>query len=169
MADIQNMRVVSDDPSLLHLNSLQPVALGTIEEIDGKSYKVIDNMQMMVVTYAPIDETEKHFTIETRTEVTQEQIDDVVCTALEGGITYWCNRAKVKDDDYRGTEWAHEVVTRGGTLVLHDAEEEIDHELNLQNLMKGFSLTKGFDFEDYDAGDADQVIQNAIFGEVIYG
>ena len=26
--------------------------------------------------------------------VTPEDIDDIMCAALEGGITYWCNRAK---------------------------------------------------------------------------
>lgn len=111
----------------------------------------------------------QEFTIKSQIKVTQEQIDNVVCTALEGGITYWCNRAKVKDDDYKGSEWAHEVVTRGGVLVLHDWEEEIDHELDLKKLLKGFSLVRGFDFDGYDAGDADSVIQSAIFGEVIYG
>lgn len=111
----------------------------------------------------------QEFTIKTTTTVTQEQIDDVVCTALEGGITYWCNRAKVKDDDYKGAEWAHEVVTRGGVLVLHDTEEEIDYELDIKKLLKGFSLVKSFDFDQYDAADADSIIQSALFGEVIYG
>lgn len=54
MNKIRNMRVVSDDETLLHTTQFRPVAIGTIEEIDGKEYRVIDNSQMMVVTYEPI-------------------------------------------------------------------------------------------------------------------
>ena len=33
-----------------------------------------------------------------RVIVTEEDIDDIMCSALEGGITYWCNAAKVLED-----------------------------------------------------------------------
>ena len=29
-------------------------------------------------------------------EITGRDIDDIMATALEGGITYWCTRVKVK-------------------------------------------------------------------------
>lgn len=53
---IRNMRVISDDPNLLHhTSSYGPIALGTIEVIDGKEYKVIDNMHVgIVITYEPV-------------------------------------------------------------------------------------------------------------------
>jgi len=38
--------------------------------------------------------------------VTQEDIDDIVTTALEGGINYWCGKVEV-DGDYLG-EYASE-------------------------------------------------------------
>lgn len=54
---IRNMRIISDDDRLLHYSSFQSVPLGTIEEFDGKKYKVIDNSAMgIVVTYEPVSE-----------------------------------------------------------------------------------------------------------------
>lgn len=55
---ITNMHVVSDDAALLHTNQFGPVAIGTVEEIDGKLYRVIDNSKMVVVTYEPVEEEE---------------------------------------------------------------------------------------------------------------
>ena len=51
---------------------------------------------------------------------------------------------------------------------MYDFEEEKWHTLNMSRLLKGMSLSK-IDLEDYDAVDADTVIQNAVFGEVVYG
>lgn len=36
--------------------------------------------------------------------VTTEDIDDIMVSALEGGITYWANRAKVPEEK-RVAEW----------------------------------------------------------------
>lgn len=59
--------------------------------------------------------------------VTQEDIDDIVATALEGGINYWCRKAEVVGD-YLG-EYASEQISRGGTLKLYDSEEDEVYEL----------------------------------------
>ena len=52
--------------------------------------------------------------------VTQEDVDDIVTTALEGGINYWCRKAEVVGD-YLG-EYASEQIGRGGMLKLYDSE-----------------------------------------------
>lgn len=49
-------------------------------------------------------------------EVTNQDIDDIMCTALEGGITYWCRRAEVVGGKYLG-EYAHEQISRGGEVA----------------------------------------------------
>lgn len=36
--------------------------------------------------------------VELEVNVTQEDIDDIVTTALEGGINYWCRKAEVVGD-----------------------------------------------------------------------
>lgn len=58
MAEITNMRVVSDQEDMIHQFSFEPVALGLTEEINGKLYRVVSNMQTIIVSYEPIEETE---------------------------------------------------------------------------------------------------------------
>lgn len=119
--------------------------------------------------------------IEKKLKVTQEDIDDIMCSALEGGITYWCNEAEVVGK-YLG-EWAHEQISRGGTLILHDAESDDKWELNRDNLLKGIAQAyEGNWFMEYgwcdgnvidtcqvDAEVADVIVQLALFGEIVFG
>lgn len=120
--------------------------------------------------------------INLKIEITNEDIDDIVCTALEGGITYWCNKCNVVGD-YRG-EWAHEQISHGGKLILFDDESGDTHVLTKDKLIFGIERF----IEDYsgkpymdiincgkidtcqvDAVIADIIVQIAIFGEVVYG
>ena len=43
-----------------------------------------------------------------------------MATALDGGITYWCNKAEVIGG-YLG-EYASDQISRGGKLKLYDYE-----------------------------------------------
>ena len=70
--------------------------------------------------------------------VTAEDIDDIMCGALEGGITYWCNKAKVTGA-YLG-DYASEQISRGGTLLLFDAEDDEVYELNREKLLNGIKI-----------------------------
>ena len=131
-------------------------------------------------------------TIKKTFNITDEQLDEIMCTALEGGITYWCDEAKVVGD-YLG-EYAHEQIARGGQLILSDSEEGKTYELNKEKLLKGLELylTNGGDAEiasreivdtaevaaatyeytidtcEVDAVVADEIVQYALFGDVIY-
>ncbi len=111
-------------------------------------------------------------------EYDNEVIDDIMATALEGGITYWCDNAEVVGD-YLG-EYASEQISRGGTLKLHDSEEDETYELTLDKFLAGLATVVGergldviyqgkIDPSNIDAEDADAIIQYAIFGEVVYG
>ena len=113
--------------------------------------------------------------------ITSQDIDDIMTSALEGGITYWCGEAEVVGE-YLG-EYASEQISRGGTLILHDAESEDAWELNLEKLLRGIGIAieESYlaDYEWYDSesidpcqidGDvADAIIQFAIFEEIIFG
>ena len=113
--------------------------------------------------------------------VTEEDIDDIMCSALEGGITYWCYKAKVVGD-YLG-EYASEQISRGGALKLYDSENGDIHDLTLEKLLNGIKLAiNGNYYADYewcygdkldtcqvDAEVADCIVQLALFGEVVYG
>ena len=114
-------------------------------------------------------------------KVTNQDIDDIVATALEGGINYWCCKAEVVGE-YLG-DYASEQIARGGSLKLYDAEDDQVYDLNLDKLLKGIKLaieSQYFDEYDWyaaneldccsiDAMVADCIIQCALFDDVIYG
>ena len=124
----------------------------------------------------------KTFDIEIKMNVklTEEDIDDIMCAALEGGISYWCRKAEVVDE-YLG-EYASEQISRGGILKLYDSEDDEVYELTLEKLLHGFELWVIGGYDTYeavcngevdtmeiDAEKADQIIQLALFDEIIYG
>lgn len=104
-----------------------------------------------------------NFTV--KTTITSEQIDDIMTSALEGGISYWCNQVKVKGN-YEG--YASDQISKGGVLKLRDDDGKW-HILTKAKFLKGVSLHKNHDFDNYDATDADSIVQLAIFGELVYG
>ena len=119
--------------------------------------------------------------VERKIKVTDQDIDDIIATAFEGGINYWCYKAEVVGD-YLG-EFASEQISRGGTVRLYDSVEDAVYELTLENFMEG--LTKAIEdnwYDEYgwydgnsidtcnvDADVADVIIQLALFDDVIYG
>ena len=119
--------------------------------------------------------------VKTAIELTIEDIDDIMVGALEGGITYWADRADVVEEKRCG-EWGHEQIARGGSLMIHDFESDKTHELNLENFLSGFRtwVEKGYDYYGavtkgkvdcfhIDGYCADAIVQCALFGDVIYG
>lgn len=120
--------------------------------------------------------------------VTQEDIDDIMVSALEGGINYWCDAAKVEEED-RVADWGHEQIARGGCLKIHVIEPFDDDDTEWYELTKekflsglkrylqtpGTEITTlpsgnhmGLDTGQIDANGADEIIQFALFGEVVY-
>lgn len=119
--------------------------------------------------------------IQMTVELKQEDVDDIMVGALEGGINYWCYRAEVVEDCYYG-EFASEQISRGGSLRLYDSECDKVYALDLEKFVRGFKMwvKNGYDNHgaiiggevecgNIDAEDADQIVQFAIFGEVVYG
>jgi hypothetical protein len=115
-------------------------------------------------------------------EVMDQDIDDIMVSALEGGITYWCDKAVV-EGDYLGT-FASDQISRGGVLKLHGGEEDEWYVLTKEKFMKGLKQLLDTDYgktavdEDdngkyLDPGNvdgpmADTIIQYALFGECVY-
>ena len=115
-------------------------------------------------------------------QVSKDDIDDIMVGALEGGIFYWCLRAKV-DGDYLG-EYASEQISNGGTLILHDYIENVDYKLTLDLLLKGLQMwlqtVRGkraiiskdgilcIDCGNIDGPACDSIIQYALFNDIIY-
>ena len=113
--------------------------------------------------------------------VTPQDIDDIMVTALEGGIDYWCRKAEVVGE-YLG-EYASDQISRGGSLILYDAESSDYWELDLEKLLYG--IQKAIEdnwFDDYDwyvdgeldccqidAEVADTIVQLALFDDIVFG
>ena len=117
--------------------------------------------------------------------VQQSDLDNILATCFEGGSNYWINKIQVVDEDYKGCEYASDVVSQGGKLYLHtDESDETGEifELTKNKLVKGIKKWyKNYHYPrhkeiqdelhlfDWDAGDSDIILQLAIFNEVIYG
>ena len=133
-------------------------------------------------------EAEKRFEIRTKITVylTQQDIDDIMVSAFEGGINYWCRRVVVQGD-YLG-EYASEQISRGGKLSiwLDDPfeDDKTCYVLDRDKFLAGFKLWIESDGDSYDTIDdsdgsvdcgqidaicADEIIQYALFGEVVFG
>lgn len=114
--------------------------------------------------------------------VTSKDIDDIMCTSLEGGVTaYWCDRVEV-DGNYLG-KYAHEQISRDGRLEFFDIEDGDKFELTLPMFIDGLRKyikefpnilckagnTYEIDFTQLDGIAADMIVQYALFDEQVYG
>lgn len=111
-----------------------------------------------------------------------QDIDDIMVSALEGGINHWCDEVVVVGD-YLGS-FASDQISRGGILKLHDREEDEWYVLTKEKVMKGIERLLGTDYgetavdEDddgkyLDPGNvdglmADTIVQYALFNECVY-
>ena len=104
-------------------------------------------------------------------EVTRQNIDDIMVSALEGGINYWCRKAEVVGGNYLG-EYASDQISRGGSLMLYDIESSDKWELTLEKFMAGLKMYVGegeFDPDQIDGCAADCIVQYALFGKLVFG
>lgn len=113
---------------------------------------------------------------------TDEDILDIVVTALEGGIGHWaCLDNTGKDfedqpDDIPTSEWCYELLKQGKQLHFFDDtgdEDEAEYYLDMASLFVGIAETikNRFwdgDMDNLDADIADDIFQFAIFNDVIY-
>ena len=132
---------------------------------------------------------EKKFkvSIEQVHEFSIEDINDLVTTALEGGINYWCRKAVAKldknksylgisEEDLPNVHFASDAIGYGGTLVLYDAESDDKWKLTSEKMLKGIKMycednneNLSFLLDNHDANTADSIIQYALFDEIVYG
>ena len=118
--------------------------------------------------------------IEKTLTFTDENIGDLLVTAFEGGINYWCGKVKIISvpKEHEGKyEFASDVIALGGVLKLYDAETSDTWELTLDKFLKGLErYCKITDIEsaeelmdNHDADTADGIIQYALFEKIIFG
>ena len=106
------------------------------------------------------------------TEITDYDIDCILAGCFEGGSNYWIDTIEALNGDYKGKEFASEVIGADGMLyITHDGSKAI---LTRFRFLIGLHLyyklnRKPVAIEDMDAGDYDCVLQYALFGKLVYG
>lgn len=131
---------------------------------------------------------EKKFEVhaEITARLTQQDVDDIMVSALEGGINYWCRRVVVQGK-YLG-EYASDQISRGGQLAVWLEEPFEDDKtcymLDLDKFLAGFkqwlencyancdvvdSTDGSVDCGQIDATCADEIVQHAMFGDLVFG
>ncbi len=120
-----------------------------------------------------------------RSEARKQFLADVLATAIEGGINYWAavDSAERVECEQDVIGWRYGSVrildkvdgTEFGTMRIIDANTVARGLRELRNstryafpALRKADRTNG-DEGDFDAGDADAVIQLGIFGEIVYG
>jgi hypothetical protein len=115
-------------------------------------------------------------TIQIEVQVSDEDINDIMVAALEGGINYWCNEASCQEQD----GYLSDMLSKGKEIILEDDVSGDTVILNKEKLLKGIKLAikQGYisltgdyriDTGQIDACDADTIVQLALFDTVIYG
>lgn len=116
-------------------------------------------------------------TVELDVSITGSDVDDIICMALDGGIDHWCYKVEAKAHWPSNT--MAEQITKFGTLVMHDKDDNV-HELTLPMVLYGIrvflknckSIERNkcgrIDICDIGKHEADEIIQYALFNEIIY-
>lgn len=108
------------------------------------------------------------------TKVSAEEIENIIVSSLEGASSYWCgldNTTTEWNDKPKGmpvSQYVVQLLLEGKSVKLYDIEDEDEQwDLDLQKLLKGIGKAMGenYDIED----DVDEVLQLALFGELVYG
>ena len=123
--------------------------------------------------------------INRRIEISDELIENILCGAFEGGITYWADNVSCHDNEdmKKVGGWIHEYLTKtkkkDAKLIIHETDggdvamskkSIIDTLQKMDDPKNGYTETlESILNETYDAGDCDIVVQMACFGEVVYG
>ena len=122
------------------------------------------------------------YTIKITKEYTDVDMENIVVTALEGGIGYWacldndCDDFNEKPDGTPTSVWCWQLLKKGKELRFLDAgyPDEAEYRLDLQTLLYGIekaiecNVWDG-DMDIVDAEVADAIFQYSIFDDIIYG
>lgn len=123
-------------------------------------------------------------------KITEEDINDIMVTAIEGGIGYWAcldntsQEFENAPENEAVSETAARLLIDGKTITFFDEEEEDRPlEMNLDNLLdgiikffeRGYDRCSAFcsdgtiDCTEIDSECADCIIQLALFDDIVYG
>ena len=124
--------------------------------------------------------------INRRIEISDELIEYILCSAFEGGITYWAENISCKDNKdmkkvggYK-SEYLTKTKKKDAVIYVHESETGEKYPITKKSIIDAlqkmdrpeYNYTKALNRllnDGWDADDADIVVQTACFGEVVYG
>lgn len=109
--------------------------------------------------------------------LTDQDLDDLLVTALEGGSNYWYQLGCSFNAHGSYDEWRRKVVSGDHSETVFDAEDGTKlGEISRDGMIKAFNLMSGKRITAYvadrsvaDADWADVWFQYAVMGKVVYG
>lgn len=123
--------------------------------------------------------------IQTTVEITPEQIANLIVTAFEGGIAYWATDAELTlvKSEPKESPWYADPAIYGSAFEIKflDVEDgETVYTLTREKLIHGLTMLadpkhnrhdcfRSLLDDDYDADDADVIVQMAVHGDIIFG
>ena len=111
-------------------------------------------------------------------EISNEDIVNVIVTALEGGSNYWYNLPDLSMvDRVKGKSQSENIALsalNGKAIPVNDLEDEDEHlgDLSAENIERGIKLfiEDGREFDaGIDADEADVLFQFMVMGEIVFG
>lgn len=117
---------------------------------------------------------QQEVTLEIKKNITNEDIEDILIGAFEGGINYWCCSVSPKEgwNDSNKDKDIYDILFENGTLILEDIETDDTWELDLEKVKKGISMyirDYKADIDEFDGESYDCIIQYALFDEIVFG
>lgn len=114
----------------------------------------------------------KKYKIPSNLYVNEQELDDIVDSAINW-CDYWCDLLDYGKQP-KNCKFMSEALSHGGTLVFHIDEPfkkngETKFELTTEKLLKGIADYGEFDLDAFDGPTSDAVVQQALFGEVVFG
>jgi hypothetical protein len=119
-------------------------------------------------------------------ELDDQFFEDMVVTIMEGGANYWVDHISINHPDGNkpkglpGSIWAASALNKGGSIIVFVREEGDSHDsppvtMTKEMLVSGIQMwinnhrTPPEALENYDADDADCVLQYSLFKELVFG
>ena len=121
------------------------------------------------------------FQVTTTTEISDERISNLLCSALEGGSNYWYNLVEYINPNNVECQHKHLELPliEGCGIMIGDIEddEEAPILLNREAMQKGLKIMgekyawhlKAFLEENDDAETGDVFLQCSLFGSIVFG
>lgn len=112
-------------------------------------------------------------------EITDADIEDIMASALEDGVDYWCKYVTRPDNPSANADYFSDELTKGtGELTFSVGKKS--YKLTKENFLTGLAkylenpryecfYEDGIDPGNIDATCADMIVQYALFGELVYG